>query len=656
MKAAGLLPPLMLACAAATAADPLNKAFRRETVMKRSASKFLLSAVLVASVGCKQKAGEAPPALPAPAASISTAAAAATPPRQAYFGDLHLHTSMSFDAYTMGTNTLPDDSYRFAQGEAVDYLGQSVQRKVPLDFLGVTDHSEYLGVFRIAGDANGPFANTKWPKLLHPDLPQDTIKLVMTLSPAFGGAKPVEEFRAPELIRSNWQHQIDSAEKYNKPGKFTTFVAYEWTAMPNADNLHRNVIFRGPTYPEKPFSSIDSFHPEELWTYAEARRREGIDSVIISHNSNVSGGLMFDYKDSYGQPIGRDYAEARLRNEQLVEISQGKGTSDTRPELSPTDEFANFELLKQTSFSGAFKPETFGGSYARSGYARGLEIESRIGVNPYQYGLVGATDFHSGISATEENNFPGAHGVADSHQNPKLALAEKGSMGGLSAPFISAGALTGVWAEQNTRESIFDALKRKEAFATSGNRIQVRLFAGWNYPADLVKREGWVKTAYADGVAMGSDLPAASAGGGAPTFVLQAIKDPDGGNLDRIQIIKLSFKDGQSQEKIFDALWSGERKPDAGGKLPPVGDTVDLKTARYTNSIGASELSGVWSDPEFEAGPAAVYYARVLEIPTPRWTTYLAVQNGLPLPTQVPATIQERAWTSPVFYHPSTSP
>lgn len=636
---------------------------------QRSALSLLAAVSFTLLSACKEKtAAPAAESAPEPAASAAPALPPPNPEKNAYFGDLHLHTQMSFDAYTMKTNTLPEDSYRYARGETVDYLGQPVKRKAPLDFLAVTDHSEYLGVFRQAGDPNGPFKDTDWPKKLNPDqstlklssvtdsskkdASQDEhLKLILQIAAAFGGGKAIDEFRTPELLRSNWQRQIDAAEKYYTPGKFTTFVAYEWTAMINFDNLHRNVIFRGPKYPEQPFSSIDSFKPEDLWAYADKSRENGVDLLLIPHNSNVSNGRMFDVNGSSGKPIDKAYAQARSRNERLVEVTQAKGTSDTRPELSPNDEFADFELLKMTSFSGAFKPENFAGSYVRSAYKRGLEIESRVGANPYDFGLVGASDFHSGVSSTEEGNFPGAHGLGDSHQNAKAVLADAAALTGLGSAVLSAGALTGVWAEQNTRESIFDALKRREVFGTSGNRVQVRLFAGWKYAPDLVKSADWLKTAYADGVPMGADLPPAEAG--APRFLLQAAKDPDGGNLDRIQIIKLWFKDGKAQEKVFDAVWSGERKPDPKtGKLPDVGDTVDAKTATYRNDIGSPTLLGQWSDPEFDAKSPALYYARVLEIPTPRWTTYLSAQSGIPVPKGVPVSIRERAWTSPVFYRP----
>jgi hypothetical protein len=583
------------------------------------------------------------------AASLAAdAPPSANPLRNVYFGDLHLHTSMSFDAATGRTSTLPEDSYRFAQGETIDYFGRQVTRNVPLDFLAVTDHAEYLGMARIAADPNGPFANTDWPKLMSGPPREMLMQALSKFTPGgFRGGAPIKEFVTDEYVKSNWQRQVDAAQKHYRPGKFTTFVAFEWSAMPNRLHQHRNVIFRGPNFPDRPFSAIDSMRPEDLWQYADNQRQLGNDNLLIPHNPNLSGGLMFAYTDSDGKPISRAYAETRSRNERLVEVSQNKGTSETRPELSPTDEFAGFELLTLEE-----QAHTLNGSYVRQALRRGLEIESRVGVNPFKYGLVGSTDFHSGLSATEENNYPGSLGVGDLQEDPRRTLTENNPIMNMPTTSISAGALTGVWAEQNTRESIFDALKRKEAFATSGGRISVRLFAGWKYPAGIASRDNWVQLAYREGVPMGADLPATPRNAKSPRFVVHALKDPNGGNLDRIQIVKVWFTQGASHEQVFDVVWSGNRKADAAGKLTAVGNTVNVKTATYTNSIGATQLIGEWIDPHFDRKVAALYYARVLEIPTPRWSTHLAAQNGLPVATNVPSTIQERAWTSPVFYSP----
>ncbi len=576
---------------------------------------------------------------------------AANPLRNAYFGDLHLHTSLSFDAASAGTKTMPEDSYKFARGETVEYLGQKVHRNVPLDFLAVTDHSEYLAVIHDALDPNGSLKGTDWGKRIS-SMPLAQIIHSFAQSGFFNKEKPIPELTTEKLLETNWQIEVDAAQKYYEPGKFTTFVAYEWSPMPNGHHLHRCVIFEGPKFPKRPFSSLDSPKPEDLWKFAERNRKEGINVLLIPHNSNLSDGLMFAYKDSYGNPITKAYAEERQMNEPLAEIAQNKGTSETRPELSPTDEFAGFELLP-LKVQGVV--QELHGSYIRDAYKRGLEIQSKVGVNPFKLGLVGDTDAHSGISATEEDNFPGALGNNDSQKDLDTLFNKPNPIMGVPNTILTPGGLTGVWAEENTRESIFSALKRREVFATSGGRIRVRMFASFNYSKGITEHKDWIKDAYAKGVPMGADLPhAGSAPEKSPRFLVWALKDPNSGNLDRIQIVKVWYKNGESHEHVYDAIWSGNRKPDPKtGKVPPVGDTVNVIKATYTNDIGAVELKGEWTDPNFDPGVSAIYYARVIEIPTPRWADYLAARNGRTLPEGTPAEHQERAWTSPIFYDPS---
>jgi Protein of unknown function (DUF3604) len=578
-------------------------------------------------------------------------AASGPPPnplRNAYFGDMHLHTSLSFDAAAAGTHTMPEDSYKYARGDAVAYLGRTVRRNVPLDFLAVTDHSEYLGIVNAASDPSGPFKDTKWPA----ELAGETMRQIMghfSLSGFLGSAKPIPEFTTEAVLESNWQIVVSAAEKYYEPGTFTTFVAYEWSSMPNGNHLHRCVIFEGPKFPARPFSSLDSPRPEDLWKFAEQNRKDGIDVILIPHNSNLSDGLMFAYKDSYGNDITRAYALERQANEPLAEVSQVKGTSETRPELSPTDEFSNFELVPLV-ING--KREQLEGGYIRDAYKRGLEIQSKVGVNPFKLGMVGDTDAHSGVSATEENNFPGALGENDSQKDLHRLFTENDPIMNTPDTILTPGGLTGVWAEQNTRESIFSALKRREVFATSGGRMRVRFFASFDYRKGITGGADWVQKAYAGGVPMGADLPHA-ARSGKPRFLVWALKDPDSANLDRIQIVKVWRKNGDSHEKIYDAVWSGARKRDSKtGKVPPVGNTVNVEKATYTNDIGAMELKGEWTDPDFDADVSAIYYARVLEIPTPRWPVYLAARSGEKLPDETPKIFQERAWTSPIFYDP----
>jgi hypothetical protein len=569
--------------------------------------------------------------------------------KRAYFGDLHLHTSNSYDAAWGGVRTTPRDAYRYAQGFAVNYFGHEVKRKAALDFLAVSDHAEYMGVAKAILDKRPPFEESNWYALLTEGTRAGFTQILR--SGFYGEPPEIKDLNSESLRRDNWKRVIDVANEFNQPGKFTSFAAFEWSNTPGGSHFHRVVIFRGPKFPELPFSALDSRHPEDLWRYADAQRANGIDSVLIPHNSNLSNGLQFAYTDSYGRPIDREFATTKARNEKLVEVTQIKGTSETHPELSPTDEFAGFEILEHYATGKLGERH---GSYAREGLGRGLEIAAKVGVNPYQYGLVGSSDYHSATSATEEDNFTGALGEGDlpfGDNIPKI-LSQVNQV--IRAPQIAlaASGITGVWAEQNTREAIFAAFKRREVYATSGPRLQVRLFAGWNYPQGLVQRRDWVHAAYAGGVPMGGELKAAR-GKGAPRLLVQALKDPDGANLDRIQIVKVWLKDGTSQEQVFDVVWSGNRKADpATGKVPSVGDSVDLTKASYTNSIGAPQLSGEWTDPAFDAKAPAVYYARVIEIPTPRWSTYLAVRNNLPVPTSVPPTHQERAWTSPVFYTP----
>ena len=572
------------------------------------------------------------------------------PQRNAYFGDLHVHTGLSFDAAAAGTDTLPEDAYRFAMGEEAIYRGRRVQRRVPLDFLAVTDHSEYMGMALMAPDPDGPLGDTDWPEVLAAGGPDAAARRARFGRSGFRGEDPITEFLTPELKSGVWERVIEAAEAFNQPGAFTTFVAYEWSPMPGGSHLHRNVIYRGPEYPDFPFSSVDSQRPEDLWAFIDAGRDAGMDAVLIPHNPNLSNGGTFAYTNSDGELIDRDYAEIRARNETLVEITQVKGTSETRAELSPNDMFAVFEPLDHWvgDERGALE-----GSYVRNAYGRGLEVAARTGLNPFAFGLVGAGDFHSSTSGQEEDNYTGALGSGDDLNDPERVLNEVSPI--LRAPLalISASGITGVWAEENTREALFDAFKRRETFATSGPRMQVRFFAGWSFAEGLVENTSdWLGVADAEGVPMGSDLSGTSADGAPLQFIVEAVKDPNGANLDRVQIVKVWYEDGQSFERVFDVVWSGERTRAADGGVPPIAGTVDVATASYTNDVGAPRLTAQWADPEFDAEQPAVYYARVIEIPTPRWTTYVAVENDLAPPAGVPATLQERAWTSPIFYTP----
>lgn len=578
--------------------------------------------------------------------------------RSAYFGELHLHTSFSWDAYLLyGTQITPDEAYRFGRGESISYHGHRVQRPWPLDFMAVTDHAEGLGVLRTLNDSNSVLSKTEVGRRFR-----------------WGNTRVLEILGLNEgehttaLVADAWEEQIRAANRYNRPGSFTTFIAYEWTSGPDGNNLHRNVIFRGDSAPV-PFSSADSQKPEDLWSYLEANRRRGIEALAIPHNANASNGLMYDWSASDGHAVDRAYALRRASNEPLAELIQVKGQSETHPALSPYDEFANFEVVDH--LNGSWGNSAVHGSYIREAYGRGLLIEAKIGVNPYRFGVVGASDLHNGLSSSDEANYGGVDGgvdtVYDSSSASELrrivALRRSTKVfdfdvkaGDFNAYDIGSGSagLTGVWSEENTRSSIFEALRRKETFATSGTRLTVRFFGGWQYTQALLQSRDWATKAYAGGAPMGSHLPPKPAKAIAPQFLVWALKDPSGANLDRIQVIKVWLDDQQYRERVFDVTWSGGRQLDARtGRLPGVGNTVDLKTATFTNSIGATELWSVWEDPEFDSAVPAVYYLRVLEIPTPRWSTIQAVKGGLPLPEGVPATIQERGWSSPIWFTPS---
>jgi hypothetical protein len=590
--------------------------------------------------------------------------------RRALFGELHLHTGQSFDAYTMmGTRSTPDEAYRFARGEPITYLGQTVQRPRPLDFTAVTDHAEYMGTLNQLDDPDSALAKSDLGKLIR-EHPLEGFLAVFKIQHAH---QDPPELNAKAAMARAWQAEVEAAEKNYQPGKFTTFVAYEWTSMPDGkQNLHRNVIFR-TTPPPAPFSSAESERPEDLWSYLERLRAQGIEALAIPHNANASGGLMFDWNDSDKKPISEAYAQRRALNEPLTEVFQNKGQSETAPELSPSDEFNNFEVMEQLLTGG---PSPVNGSYARQALGRGLVIQSKVGANPYKLGFVAASDFHSGLSDADESAYTGQGALSgDGKLLPSRELAAKilapppptgghaptlqerikaGPDAELSLSGIyGSGGLTGVWAERNTRESIYAALRRKETFATSGPEIRLRFFGGWNVADGALAKADWVAAAYHTATPMGGDLPARPGTSRAPGFIVQAAKDPQSGALDRIQIVKVWLDGDTYREKVFDVVWSPERQRDPKtGRVPAVRNTVDLATATYANTVGAATLSGVWRDPEFDPRTPAVYYARAIEIPTPRWNTILAVKRGLPLPTHLPATIQERAVSSPIWFTP----
>ena len=573
------------------------------------------------------------------------------PEREAYYGDLHLITGNAFTGYVAACRLTPTDAYRFARGEPVTIEGKSITRRsAPLDFLAVTDFGEYLGLFNTLYDPNSPFSNTEIGRELR-DPATRSVAFARFLDLAlYHRGKEIPWFGLdPQLVNATmaltWQEEVKAANAMYQPGKFSTFIGYHWTAKVGGTQ-DRVVLFRGDMAP-LPFTSFDSLKPEDLWTYIENNRKRGIDSLAIPHNSNISNGLMFDGLDSDGKVIDQAYARRRAANEPVVEISNN-GQSETLPRLSPGDGFADFEMFGNENLAN---PQ---GSYVRDGLGRGLEIAQRIGIDPYKLGFVGGTDFHNAMSDAAENATDSVPDAAD----PSIGLTEGvlRQQSRFPHPYAS-GSLTGVWAEQNTRESIFAAIRRKETFATSGTRLKFRFFGGWNFHFHdrLVADKGWVRAAYRDGVPMGSNLPPRPADRTAPTFLAWATKDPSGANLDRLQIVKIWLKNGVYAERVFDVALSGGRKASQKeGEIPPVGNTVDLKTARYTDTIGTPEMEVWWTDPEFDAGSPAAYYLRVLEIPTPRWSTIASVKAGIPLIEGIAATIQERGWSSPVWYSPPT--
>jgi hypothetical protein len=578
------------------------------------------------------------------------------PERNAYFGETHVHTSWSLDAFSIGnTITDPGDAYKYFKGEPIKHpLGFEVKIDTPLDWAGVTDHSEYAGVVNLANDPSSPISKlpAAQPLILKAKTKEEMERVALYAINILASGPPVKALMAPEVAGTVWKRNVELAEKANQPGKFTAFCSYEWTSMPNNMNLHRNIFFKDcAKVPPMPFSALDSFHPVDLWNWMDGQRKAGNDLLAISHNANLSDGRMFPTEvDIEGRPIDVAYAASRVRNEPLIEIKQLKGTSETHPLLSPNDEFANFEIMSVLLGNPPGRIPHIVGSYARQALKDGLSMQETKGFNPYKFGFGAASDSHNTAVPYRQDNFFGGHSFTDGTIQARMSGTLVGGM--FDARIEGTSGLTGVWAEENTRASLFEAMKRKETFAVTGPYIKVRLFGGWEYTADILADKDWVKTGYAKGVPMGGDLPPAKAK--APTFIVWAVKDPTSGNLDRIQIVKGWSKSGQSFEKVFDVVWAGDRKPDKWtGVVPPIGSTVDVENATYTNTIGDVELKTVWTDPEFDPSLDAFYYARVLEIPTPRWTTIQAKKLGIAPPDVVAATIQERAWSSPIWYTPS---
>jgi len=582
------------------------------------------------------------------------------PLKNVYFGEEHLHTRNSFDAFTVGVTGGWEDAYNFAKGKKVKLstTGAEMQRRTPYDFVAITDHSEYFGVLKEFLNDDSPLSKSELAQDIRKGQsdPAAAKASVTKLIGSLVTNTPLAEYVTPELRTDFWQKFIKAADKHYEPGKFTTLYAYEWTSIPNGSNMHRNVFFKDKP-PAFAFSSFDSIQPEDLWTYMEIQRNQGIDVFAIPHNSNVSNGWMFSENKFLGGPMDARYARRQALNEPLFEMAQTKGASETHPVLSPNDEFAGFELFNNMISLG-LPAKKDAGAFYRTGLAVGMKLEQTLGTNPYKMGATAGADVHSAYSGNEEWDWKGAHGSQD--DTPKKRLDPTPNASGENGFTVSSAGTTAVWAEENTREGIWNGMMSKETYGTSGTLIRLRFFGGWDLPEGLAGDKDFVKKAYGAGVPMGRDLPAHSLKdlAKAPSFAVWALKDPESGNLDRVQIIKVwsNPANGYPMEKIHDVAWADadKRKPDpATGKLPPVGNTVDIKKATYTNDIGDSQLSASWTDPDFDPTVSAAYYVRVLEIPTPRWSTFDAKKLGVEPPKGVPPTIQERAWSSPIWYTPS---
>lgn len=598
----------------------------------------------------------------------------ATIDRQVYWGDTHLHTANSFDAFLNRNMTAgPDTAYRYAKGQPVvhPYHKARVQIETPLDFLVIADHAEYLGAMPtityqgIPTDGLGFIDTLKayyteyWLRgVMEEDSGSDAFKRLLPerVDPKIAAAQNSSIGGIPNaslMAKNTWQQAVVLADQYNDPGTFTTFIGWEWSSIPGGANLHR-VVFTSSdatvasTY--MPFSSLDSQYPEDLWTWLdETTAATGAEFIAIPHNSNISKGYMFPEITIKGEEVSKTYVEARARWEPVAEATQIKGDSETIGLFSPEDEFADFETyahyIEQTPEDYAPKE----GDYIRSGLKRGMELEQKFGTNPYKFGLIGSTDSHTGLASAEENNF---HGKLARDSIPANKMPGQFGAKGTSGWAMSASGLAAVWAERNDRESIMAAFKRKEVYATTGPRISLRFFGGWNFTEEDIEATDFVTTAYDKGVPMGGDLTG-TGNNTAPAFLIQAVRDPKSGNLDRVQVIKATTDaNGDTVETVYNVAWSDDRLADANGKLPAVGNTVDLTTGHYNNSIGAKELLAYWQDPDFKPSQRAFYYVRVLEIPTARHALKDAIALNMTEPTVGPSTIQERAYSSPIWYTP----
>ena len=630
------------------------------------------------------------------------------PDRNPYYGDLHVHTKYSFDAYIFGVTATPYDAYKYATGEAIKHpLGYDMKLKEPLDFYAVTDHGFYMGMVENYADPSSKMSKNEWTKSMHNLNSPENVTLESTgkranlfssvilqamvkpypwWHPNYIGAWLTNNIQLAlssfdyDVHKSAWADVANAAEEFNDPGKFTTFIGYEFTTSTDVEggNLHRNVIFNSSNAPIRPWTRIDSLNPEDLWTWMDNLRDKGVDSLAMPHNSNGSNGQMFEVETFKGNPIDTEYSEKRMRNEPVVEITQVKGTSDTHPLLSPDDEWADFGIMDKRVGS---RPPTYSmpqGGYVRDAYLRGLTLEWKKQGNPYKFGLIGSSDTHTGAGAFDEDNYWSKVGVLDgtamgrgsvplteeranwlreysSDYNQPLTIKEVEGNTYSSAGFDQWGAsgLAVAWAEENTRDSIFQAFKRKETFATTGTRLAVRFFGGFDMESIDLDSEDMVKNAYAKGVTMGADLFGVN--NQTPQFIVWAQRDKLGAPLQRVQIIKgwVENASGTPKEKVYDVACSDGLSVDpVTNRCPDNGARVNINNCSITNNVGAGELKTVWVDPEFDPSVKAFYYVRVLENPTCRWSTWDAVKAGVAPRPDIHKTIQERAWSSPIWYIP----
>jgi hypothetical protein len=635
--------------------------------------KYAMIAALIVLAGCAEErpavteqtvtpdVPEAAETQQVQAAAEEQPAIAGNPLRNVYYGDTHIHTIHSFDAYLMGTRRTPDEAYEFAKGAAIEHAsGFMMQMKKPLDFLAVSDHAFYLGMMQEVAEGRidhelGPVVRGAVDAAGSGAAFAAVLGHLRTRMADPELSKLPDDLDNREVARSAWQDIIASAERHNDPGNFTTFVGYEYTTSgPANENLHRNVIFKGSNVPNQPFARLDSMNPEDLWAWMDANRAQGMESIAIPHNSNGSDGMMFEKTNWAGEPIDAAYAETRMRNEPIVENSQVKGTSDTHPLLSPNDEWADFELMELKVATTL--PSKAPGSYVREAYLNGLLMEAQGGFNPYRFGVIGASDTHNAAGSFEEDNYWSKTGMRDiePYQRGSVPLPDSPpddpQYSQHYAKLWGASGLAGVWAESNTREAIFDAFRRKETFSTSGPHLRIRFFAGYDFSSDLLGAPDVLTQAYAGGVPMGGDLLAA--GGRSPKFIVWAARDTDSVPLQRLQIIKGWLENGESREAVIDVACSQGDVDPATQRCPDNGATVDLATCDTSTDKGASQLMTVWEDPNFDPAQHAFYYVRVLENPKCRWSTWDAIRAGVAPNPNLHATIQDRAWSSPIWYRP----